>query len=172
MCPYISVRIVSSFLNVPYISVRIVSSFLNVPYISVRIVSSFLNVPYTSVRIGNSFLTAPYISVRIVSSFLTVPYISVRIVSSFLTVPYISVRILSSLFSNVVHFGTDDDEQLPRKYMQIFFSPLHQSIVCVACDAEVSTDVRGAGRMYGHAVPWGERRVTTCAFFWGEFQAV
>jgi len=77
-------------------------------------------------------------------------YISVRFMSSFLTVPYISVRILSGLFSNV-HFGTDD-EQLPRKYMQIVFSPLHRSIVCVECDAEVSTDVGGAGRMYGHAV--------------------
>jgi hypothetical protein len=93
----------------------------------------------------------PYILVQIVSSLLTMAYISVRFMSSFLTVPYISVRILSSLFSNVVHFGTGD-EQLPRKYMQLVFSPLHQSIVCVACDAEVSTDVRGAGRMYGHAV--------------------
>jgi len=91
------------------------------------------------------------ILVQIVSSFLTMAYISVRFMSSFLTVPFISVRILSSLFSNVVQFGTDD-EQVSRKYMQIVFSPLHQSIVCVACDAEVGTDVRGAGRMYGHAV--------------------
>ena len=61
----------------------------------------------------------PYVLVPIVSSFLTMAYISVRFMSSFLTVPYISVRILSSLFSNVVHFGTD--EQLPRKYMRIVF---------------------------------------------------
>ena len=151
----------SSFLAVPYISVRIVSSFLAAPYISVRIVSSFLAGPYISVRIVSSFLAVPYISVRIVSSFLAVPYISVRFMSSFLTVPYISVRTLSSLFSNVVHFGMMMNS-CQGNIWRFFF---YQSIVCVACGAEVSTDVRGAGRRYGHAVAYGERRVAACACF-------